>query len=231
MREFFRRLKYYAVGFGIGLVFVFFFFQNRGCSWLPANRVKNEFLSRVIVISGEQAAKLQQAGLTEKDVVSFLNSGSVEFGKSKKQGNPQVYEITNEINGKSHSLWFVLPRNAFVAEVKVPEGSIQAEGNSVSGTGKMVHFPNVINYLYMTDDGRMKCQKKELGITSEKILLQLLKKSGMIDFGLSKLHAAEPVQHLFFKGLRGEPIQSDTRWYQDHVEFSEFQTPDTLTCM
>jgi hypothetical protein len=53
MESLWRRLKYYGIGFGIGLVFVIFFFQNRGCSWLPSNRVKNSILDRLVVASDE----------------------------------------------------------------------------------------------------------------------------------------------------------------------------------
>ena len=41
MGKFLRRLKFYAVGLGIGTIFTFMIFGNRGCSWLPDNRVKN----------------------------------------------------------------------------------------------------------------------------------------------------------------------------------------------
>ena len=46
---FLRRLVYYLIGFGIGLIMVIFFFQNRGCSWLPENKVKETILRKIII--------------------------------------------------------------------------------------------------------------------------------------------------------------------------------------
>ena len=51
MTNLYRRLLYYGIGFGIGLVCVFFFFNNRGCSWLPENRVKEMVTERLIYIA------------------------------------------------------------------------------------------------------------------------------------------------------------------------------------
>ena len=85
MESFVRRLKYYGIGFGIGLIFVFVFFQNRGCSWLPSNRVKNSFLDRVIVVPVDQMDYLKSKGITEKDLVQVLNDGEVNFSESKKE--------------------------------------------------------------------------------------------------------------------------------------------------
>ena len=68
--SFIRRLKYYGIGFGIGLIFVFIFFQNRGCSWLPGNRVKNTVLERVMVVNDETAKAFAKKGLTKKDAIA-----------------------------------------------------------------------------------------------------------------------------------------------------------------
>ena len=51
MKTFLKRLKYYGLGFGIGTVFLFFFFENRGCSWMPSNRVKSNVIERLLVTS------------------------------------------------------------------------------------------------------------------------------------------------------------------------------------
>ena len=68
MDSIFRRLKYYGIGFGAGLVFVIFFFQNRGCSWLPDNRVKNSILDRVLVLPETESVQMKKYGLTKKDL-------------------------------------------------------------------------------------------------------------------------------------------------------------------
>lgn len=84
MESFWRRLRYYGIGFGIGLLFVFVFFQNRGCSWLPANRVKNSVLDRLLVIPDHQEKAMNDKHVNVKDIVNALNEGDVEFSESKK---------------------------------------------------------------------------------------------------------------------------------------------------
>ena len=98
MDSIFRRLKYYGIGFGVGLVFVVFFFQNRGCSWLPGNRVKNSILERVLVLPETEALQMKKFGLTKTDLTLILNDGEVLFEESKKEGNPKVYVVEKEIN-------------------------------------------------------------------------------------------------------------------------------------
>ena len=48
--KFIHRLKYYLIGFSLGIVLVFFFFKDRGWDWLPGNRVVNFILTNPINI-------------------------------------------------------------------------------------------------------------------------------------------------------------------------------------
>ena len=64
---FLRRLFYYLIGVGIGLIFVFFVFGNRGCSWLPQNKVK-ETINHKILIS---ASKKIPANNIQKILLDF----------------------------------------------------------------------------------------------------------------------------------------------------------------
>jgi hypothetical protein len=51
--KFSKRLKYFAIGFSIGLLFVFGLFKEREFkwAWLPGNRVTNFILSHPIKIN------------------------------------------------------------------------------------------------------------------------------------------------------------------------------------
>jgi hypothetical protein len=231
MKNFLRRLKFYGLGFGIGLVFVFFFFQNRGCAWLPSNRVKNTILGRVIVVSDQERQLLTAGGIDDKEIVEFLNSGDVEFGKSKKQGNTQVYCITKDVNGKETDLWFTLPKDAYISEVKWPAGSVFKAKNSKEGMGEMVHFPNVDNMVYLDSNKRLTCQQDKLGLIAPKEVLNRLKKSGKIDFSRSNLGAQPyPKQFIVFTTKKGVVIETETHWYQEHIQISEFILKDSLDC-
>lgn len=231
MNSFLRRLKFYGIGFGIGLVFVFFFFQNRGCTWLPANRVKNSILDRVIVVSGQQEAALLRSGISKDEVVNFLNDGDVEFAKSRKRGNPQVYSLMRELGGKTVELWFTLPANSFISEVQWPNGSIQKAGNTSRGTGKMIHFPNVKSLVFMGDDKYFLCQQDKLGLISTKVVFDRLKKTGHIDFGKSQLKATPKARHyIWFTTASGKQVAAGTVWNKDHIEFDRFILTDSLNC-
>jgi hypothetical protein len=229
MKNFLRRLKYYGLGFGIGLIFVFFFFRNRGCSWLPENRVKNTILGKVLVIQDSQLAKLQQNGLTEKDAVDFLNDGDVNFGSSKKQGNPQVYEVEKEIDGKTVKLWFTIPKDGYISEVLWPTGSIHRSGNSKKGIGTMVAFPKVENIIYLDQNPEFKKALKEVGLANEKEVLSRLKRSGKIDFSLSHLDANPLPEHfVIFKNAKGKELRAVTTWYKEHIQFYSFANTESV---
>ena len=123
MESWIRRLKFYGVGFGIGLLFVFIFFQNRGCSWLPGNRVKNSILDRLLVVSDETAEILKKRGVNKKELIQFLNDGDVIFGESEKDKDDKVYVI--EKDGKKYL--FTLPFESCIAEVQLGNKASEAK--------------------------------------------------------------------------------------------------------
>ena len=114
MDKFINRLKYYGVGFGIGLAFIFIFFQNRGCSWLPENRVKNSILERVIVVSDEEKTILNSKGITNEQVIELLNTGEIDYDKSLKEGKTKIYYLSND----KVKIYFTLPEDNYISEVK-----------------------------------------------------------------------------------------------------------------
>lgn len=231
MKNFLRRLKFYGIGFGIGLLFVFFFFRNRGCTWLPSNRVKNSILGRVLVVSDEQRAKLNAAGIGNDDLIGFLNDGDVDFGASNKQGNPQVYTITRKLGGKEVRLWFTLPKDAYISEVLWPKGSVFQANSTKEGMGDMVHFPNVEKYVYLDTNSRLTCQQDKLGLISVKDVQERLVKTGKIDFGRSNLKSTPyPKQYILFRSAKGIAIETETHWYQEHIQIDEFILKDSIGC-
>lgn len=222
MESFLKRLKYYGFGFGLGLVFVFFFFKNRGCTWTPENRVKNTILGRVLVVNDSERSKLTAKGLSNNDLIHFLDDGDVQFGKSKKNGNPLVYSIVKEINGKSVELWFTLPEKTYISEIITPHKSIQTIEHSTTGFGQMIHFPNVGNMVYLDENDFFKKECTKLGLTNPKRVQNLLKKSGKIDFQQSNLTTTIPEQVVQFQLTNGKSITAKTIWFQEHIKFVSF---------
>lgn len=224
MKNFWRRLRIYGLGFGVGLIMVFFFFRNRGCSWMPENRVKNTFMGKVLVISEANQRIFDEHHLSDSTIISFLNDGSVAFGASKKQGDVKVYKIKKQVKGKEVELWFSMPEDAFVAEVAWPKGSIQKFKSTTVGLGRMIHFPNVKSFVYLSDNDDLAEQMTEFGIKDESTVQYLLIKGGLIDFSRSRLQAEpSPEQFVLLPRKNGDTLTSRTTWFKDHIEFYELK--------
>lgn len=231
MKNFLKRLKFYGIGFLIGLLFVFIFFQNRGCTWLPSNRVKNTIIGRVIVVNEKDHQQLKKLGISDKRIIHFLNDGDVDFGESKKQGNPKVYSITREVNGKDVELWFTLPKDGYVAEVRIPKGSIFSVKNSTEGTGRMISFPKVESLVYLDSNRRLTCQQEKLGLIAPATVVKQMKKTGYIDFSRSEWNASpHPIQYIWFTNKKGVKVEAATHWYQEHIQIEEFKTEQPIDC-
>jgi hypothetical protein len=91
-----KRILYYLVGFGIGLIFTIIIFQGRGCEWTPGNRVKSSIQSSKMLISPKEQCMLQCLSISDAQVFELINNGSVDFGKSitKEDTAPFLIEGT-----------------------------------------------------------------------------------------------------------------------------------------
>ncbi len=232
MDSFWRRLKFYGFGFGIGLVFVVVFFQNRGCSWLPSNRVKNSFLERLIVLPESQKALMLSKNLTEKDIINVLNDGDVNFEKSIKQGKTKVYLLEKEFDGKGViRFYFTLPRESFISEVMISAPSASKVINTTSGYGDIIHFPKDDNLIYVDTTKLVTCQQNELGLLNPLDIYKLLKKSGRVDFSktnYNKYPKAE--QYLEFTDKKNRVIGTKSIWYKNKINITVFETPFKIEC-
>jgi hypothetical protein len=228
MENFFRRLKYYAVGFGIGLLFVFVFFKNRGCSWLPSNRVKNTILDRVIVIPENELEELAKNNIKIDDLRDILNDGDVEFSESSKNQNPKVYLIEKQVNkSKYKKFYFTLPEESFISELRIH----QPKSNSTKGFGKLLFFPNDKNLIYIDSSKVLNCQQEKLGLINPQTILEKLKTNGLIDFSKSYLMVTpKPEHYLTFSTANKINVGCKTIWYKDKIEITEFNADKELDC-
>ncbi len=222
---FLRRLKFYGIGFGIGIIFVVFFFQNRGCAWLPGNRVKNTILDRVLVISDKTANEFQAKGLTKKDAIAALNDGSVLFGESDKNNDSKVYVIEHE----GHKFLFTLPYESFITEVKLGGNALKTK-TSNEGYGIVWRFPNDPNLVYIDSTDVLGCQQEAISVKDGKSLFAAFKKSARIDFKRTNLAIRpKPEHYIIFKKDTSE-IVAKTIWYKDKLEVLSFEIPFEVTC-
>ncbi|MFD1553432.1 hypothetical protein DNU06_07110 [Putridiphycobacter roseus] len=106
MDKFKNRIKYYLIGFLIGVVAVAFFFGQRGCAWLPGNRVKSVIAENNIVVGDSVAQLLNCLSDDAQPIYDILNnSGDVNFGESETHLDHKIYLIEGENDLK---VWFQL---------------------------------------------------------------------------------------------------------------------------
>ncbi|MCE3295863.1 MAG: hypothetical protein K0R65_1577 [Crocinitomicaceae bacterium] len=227
MNKFINRLKYYGIGFGMGLVFVFFFFQNRGCSWLPSNRVKNSILDRVIVIADSEQQALKSKGVNEDAIIELLNTGSVEYDKSVKEGKTKIYLLYND----KHRLFFTLPQDNYISEVKLANKDVSKITNSTEGFGTLVHFPNDKNLIHVDSSKILTCQQEALGFINQQLILKNLKKAGKIDFAKTfYFKKPRPTVYLTYPDSKKNTIGSNTIWYKNKITIKSFDIPFETNC-
>jgi hypothetical protein len=140
----------------------------------------------------------------------------------------RVYSVTKTIRGKEVELWFTLPRNSYISEIVNPKGSIQSATNSTKGMGKMIHFPNVENMVYVDENPAFVKQRNDLKLRTAKQVLAQMKKSGTIDFEQSTLKGELPEHYIRFIGPTNIPIEAKTTWYQEHIQFYNFLISDSV---
>jgi hypothetical protein len=227
MKTFFDRLKIYAIGFGIGMVFVFFFFQNRGCSWLPDNRVKNSILDRVIVVQSEVEGQLKQKGISQKEIIALLNDGDVDFSKSKKDGQFKIYLVSKD----DVKLYFTLPNESFISEVRLANVAVKSVKNSTKGTGKLIHFPKDNELVFADTTKLVSCQQQAFGMIENRKILKSLKANGIIDFEKSDFNVKpKALQYLFFNDKKGRKIGATAVWYKNKISIDHFDLPFETDC-
>jgi hypothetical protein len=230
MDSFLRRLKYYGIGFGFGLLFVIFFFKNRGCSWLPSNRVKDSVQERVLVLPEDQKKTLTLKGINVADIVYVIENGDVDFSASLKNTNPKVYLIEGKtINGKEVELYLTLPSESFVSEVHLNEPSIKKVKNTVTGKGNMISFPMDKQLVYLDSTQTLERQKKDLGIRNGSQLLNWIRRSGEIDFSQTNFRIKPKVEHVIScKDDKGRDLVLKAVWYKEKINVISIALVDTL---
>ena len=227
MKTFLQRLKIYSIGFGIGMIFVFFFFQNRGCSWLPDNRVKNSILDRVIVVQSEVDKQLIEKGITHSSIINLLNEGDVDFSKSKKDGDSKIYFVSNG----DTKLFFTLPHESFVSEVRLANVAVKLIKNSTKGTGRLIHFPKDDELVFADTTRLVSCKQQAFGMIENRKILKSLKKNGVIDFEKSDFNVKpKAIQYLFFKDPKGRKIGASAVWYKNKISIDQFDLPFETDC-
>jgi len=218
MENLLRRLKYYGIGFGIGLVFVIVLFRQKGCSWTPGNRVKTAILERIVFVDSLDMVFLKTNKITPKKLKKYILHGTVSFMDSKRSGNEKIYHFNGTL-GKNNSFNCLLAyrENSAVVDVDFlhdkPQDYKRLEGNARP-------------FLYTTKNwfsGKLdllKVLEKGLPVAPEKFT-QLFFSRGTLNADCSNLDVQKPICYLNY------PIGSDsvhqnlllkTTWFQEKIE-------------
>jgi len=148
---FLRRLVYYLIGFGIGLIMVLFFFQNRGCSWLPENKVKETIL-RKIIISQNPLMKIDSMEL-------FLSNYEVDFGESSKDSIEKTYlfKIKEGVKTDKPQFYVSFLPDSYIAVIHLQKNQLKKLNTDVYF--KILHVPSG-KYSMVNFDESTSLQKK-----------------------------------------------------------------------
>jgi len=232
MENFFRRLKYYGIGFGIGLLFVIFFFKNKGCAWTPENRVKTAIFERLLVINDENKNELEKLNLSEKELIQILRNSDIDFQKSKKTDQFKVYHFDCKTkSGKEFTALLTLGKDSFVSEVILKEKNSFKAKNSVEGIGEIFYFPKERNFLYVDTTEKLDCQKEVIQIKDNDLLFQRIRKNGYIDFEKSNLKRSPKPEHcLVFRDKKKREIHAFALWHMDKIEVFKMDLPFDSLC-
>ena len=227
MDNFFRRLKLYGIGFGIGLVCVFLFFRNRGCNWLPENRVKSSIIERVIIVHEDEISAFKALGITDVQLNKIIQNSSISFSESKKEGEPKAYKLAGELpNGKAFHFILTLPDRSCVSELIIKPTKISQVKNSIKGKGYPVLFQNNKELFYIGNDREIISKLKTIGINKSEQLLKLIKKNGYIDFANSTFNS-EKSSYYWVIDQAVNKFSIQTSWYKEKIALTslDFDVP------
>ena len=233
MTSIWRRFQYYGIGFIIGLIFVVFFFQNRGCAWLPGNRVKNTLLDKVLVIPESEQAKLEAKGLDRSVIISFLNDGQIQFKESLKDQSvfPKAYLISQEINGTTHRLQFSIYEDSYISPIHyLEEDETPQLYTQLEGKGTFIRIPRDSALVYIDRSNYVQCKARGLNDNTPNTIARQLIETGQIDFSRSNLMLPKAEHYIYFVQNDTLEVQAKTIWFESRITFKDFYWKEKLDC-
>lgn len=229
--NFIKRLKYYGIGFGMGIIIVTFLLPNRSCSWTPSNRIKNMILGRLVTVNEVEWKLMESKGLTKEDIISVLNDGTLNFKISKKDGDSKVYVIEKEFDKKgNYKFYFTLPNESFISEVKIGEVDAKKVKNTTVGYGRFISIPKDDYLVYPDSTAKVTCQMQQLQIKNVKQLYKDIEKTGRINFEKSNFDAKPKAEHLIEFVEKGDTIEFQSVWYKNKLFISNFISEKVSNC-
>ena len=104
--KFWRRLKVYLIGFGLGLIIVYVLFGERDLNnWLPQQRVLTAIDSAVITISERAKCQIKCQELPQNFWQEMSQDAKIDFSESETRRSPcPLYRMNSNYRGKKYLL-------------------------------------------------------------------------------------------------------------------------------
>jgi len=218
MDNFWRRLKYYGIGFGIGLIFVIVLFRQKGCSWTPGNRVKSAILERIVFVDSTDIDFLNKHKIKAKDLQTFLENATVSFTESKRHGNEKIYHFNGNLGKlKSFNCLIAYREKSVVVDADFKHQDPK-KYQRLSGIAKPLLFKKknwFSGKLALVDTPGMRSNEAPEKFTN------LFLKSGTLDAGKTTFDSNAPCTYFKWSALnnpKGKTYLLKTKWYQEKIE-------------
>ena len=219
MESFWRRLRYYGLGFGLGLILTFGIFNTRGCSWMPENRVKDAINKRVWIFDNQSIQSFYTLHkLNDKKFHRLIQDADISFTKSIRHGRHKVYDLTfTDGNNKEAHCQALMTDESFVVEFRPKRKSFK-EVKKVYA--HVVHVPKQKHLVYSEDAPALKEHLRSLRIMSDPQLQKELL-NGYFDYQKSRLKEQPRPIHVFnFQPTSNKKVtvQATCIWYKDKIK-------------
>lgn len=100
MSRFLHRLKFYAIGFLLGLVMVNYFFKDRAICRMPGTLKLEELQKQKPEFTSVAHCTMKCLGVKEQDIRELLKNGSVNYDASDVHATPcPRYAVEGKLNG------------------------------------------------------------------------------------------------------------------------------------
>lgn len=230
MQGIWKRLRYYLIGFIIGTIFVSILFKDRGCSWTPANRVKNSIQDKIIVFPEDQIQSINDLGLTKNNIYKFLVEADVDFSNSIKDKFPKVY-IIEENDSIDRRLQFSLYEDSYITIVHALKKDEKPKRyEHLEGWGEMARLPKDSALVFIDKSNFTQCKARGLASKEQSDIIQAMKTTGRVDFSKSDLMLTKAVQQIQFMQNDTLEVNAKTIWFESRITFKDFDWDYKLDC-
>ena len=128
--NFLNRLKFYLLGFILGLFLVYGIFKERNWDWLPENKVKKFLLENPLKIFYNKKQDLFSDQLSKK-IFDIIINGDVNFSKSETKQELKIYLIEYKQNTAIFNISF---KDTLCRILSLDSNYFKKESNSKDST-------------------------------------------------------------------------------------------------